>query len=65
MILRDRREPRTLSNGPIRPTLGLSLRSSRQAELAHRHASHPVCAWMGNAKWIADMHDLQVAEADS
>jgi integrase len=46
------------------PKLWQNLRSSCQTDLANRFPQHQVCAWMGNSEKIADVHYLQVTEAD-
>ncbi len=46
------------------PKLFQNLRSTRQTELACRHPSHVVCAWMGNSRDVAAEHYLQVTDAD-
>jgi hypothetical protein len=46
------------------PKLWQNLRSSCQTDLANRFPQHQVCAWMGKSEKVANVHYLQVTEAD-
>jgi integrase len=46
------------------PRLWHNLRASRQTELMREHASHVVCAWIGNSEKVAEEHYLQVLDSD-
>jgi integrase len=46
------------------PKLFQNLRSTRETELAEKHALHVVCAWLGNSQPVAAKHYLQIRDED-